>query len=131
MSLLMKDLDTRLYRIYLAHSTVTPLGGSSRINLTDAPIFQWQRVTESNAMGASPAFLPQDVDITHLLEPFTNPSCGLLMVWQYSGSNKKSSAEVDRLVHFLLHPSFKREELVGFSCAREETLLVKFLQDPK
>ncbi|THG97733.1 hypothetical protein EW026_g4333 [Hermanssonia centrifuga] len=58
--------------------------------------------------------------------PFLNASTFRLMHWTYTGSNLKSAAETERLVHqVLLAPDFDREDLRGFSMHREEERLDK------
>ncbi|KAI6099254.1 hypothetical protein EDD17DRAFT_1752921 [Pisolithus thermaeus] len=59
--------------------------------------------------------------------PFTNPTCGILMAWQYSGTNQKSTAELDWLAQFLAHPLCNPRELTSFHHSCEAKLLDKFL----
>lgn len=117
-----------LYRIYPTHPTFIPPNDSSLVNRTDAPTLDGERA-ESSDVHASTGFAPPDVDIDHIFDPFTNPTCGLMMTWRYTGTNDKSDAEVNRLSHFHQHPAFKLQDLLGFNCARESKLMDKYLQD--
>ncbi|THG95202.1 hypothetical protein EW026_g6403 [Hermanssonia centrifuga] len=56
--------------------------------------------------------------------PFLNSTVFRLMHWAYTGSNQKSTGEIERLVHdVLLSPDFDREHLEGFRMGREERRL--------
>ncbi|PSR74642.1 hypothetical protein PHLCEN_2v9671, partial [Hermanssonia centrifuga] len=56
--------------------------------------------------------------------PFLNATAFRLMHWAYTGSNQKSTAEIERLVHqVLLAPDFNQEDLRGFRMNREERRL--------
>ncbi|PSR72538.1 hypothetical protein PHLCEN_2v11591 [Hermanssonia centrifuga] len=58
--------------------------------------------------------------------PFLNASTFRLMHWTYTGSDLKSAAETEHLVHqVLLAPDFDRKDLRGFSMHREEERLDK------
>jgi hypothetical protein len=60
----------------------------------------------------------------NLFAPFSNPSVFRLMNWFYGGSNLKSFAEMDKLVHdVLLSPDFSVEHLRGFRSTREANRL--------
>ncbi|KAF8546201.1 hypothetical protein OG21DRAFT_1479705 [Imleria badia] len=50
------------------------------------------------------------------------------MAYQYSGTNAKSGAELDRLPRFLNHPKFHVPDTIHFSHTREEQRLDKFLE---
>ncbi|RPD82127.1 hypothetical protein L226DRAFT_541597 [Lentinus tigrinus ALCF2SS1-7] len=57
---------------------------------------------------------------TNIFAPFLNATVFRLMKWFYSGSAVKSAGELDRLVNdVLLADDFEREDLRGFSAARE------------
>ncbi|THH19983.1 hypothetical protein EUX98_g8669 [Antrodiella citrinella] len=61
--------------------------------------------------------------------PFANMSIWRLMNWMWSGSDKKSMAETDRLVHeVLMAPDFNVLDLKGFSAARETLKLDEHIQ---
>ncbi len=56
--------------------------------------------------------------------PFLNATVFRVMHWAYTGSNQKSTGEIERLVHqVLLAPDFKSEDLRGFRMNREERRL--------
>ncbi|KAG2117894.1 uncharacterized protein F5147DRAFT_565960, partial [Suillus discolor] len=84
-----------LYRIYPTHPTSIPPNDSSLISRTDAPTLEGEQVTESSNTHASTGFAPPDVDNDHIFDPFTNPMCGLMMTWRYTGTNEKSDAKVN------------------------------------
>ena len=77
--------------------------------IIDASIYEGQRVPEPSTTRASTTSVPPEFDVDHLVDAFTNPTCGLLLVWQYESANDQmSEAELERLVQFIQHPSFKR-----------------------
>ncbi|KAI6169895.1 hypothetical protein EDD17DRAFT_1463562 [Pisolithus thermaeus] len=76
-------------------------------------------------MGLGEGANPTSGDI---FAPFTNPTCGLLMAWQYSGTNQKSAAELNWLAQIQTDPLFNTKELAGFSHTHEMKLLNKFLR---
>jgi hypothetical protein len=69
------------------------------------------------------------VGIDELFDAFTNPTCGLLMAWQYAGTGLNSAAHFDRLGTFLDDPLFRQKDAVGVTHARESKLLDKYLDD--
>lgn len=62
--------------------------------------------------------------------PFINPSCGLLMASQYSGTSSSSANQLDRLPSFLNHPSFHAPDTCTFSHSREADRLDNYLDTP-
>ncbi|KIM68342.1 hypothetical protein SCLCIDRAFT_20244 [Scleroderma citrinum Foug A] len=46
-----------------------------------------------------------------IFTPFTNLSCGLLMAWQYSGTNQKSAVELDQLAKIQMDPLYDSKDL--------------------
>lgn len=118
-----------LYRVYPTRPTLIPPDDPCLVNLTDAPTLEGQRITESSAIRDSTGLASPDVDNEHLFDAFTNPSCGLLMAWQYSGSNTKSAAEFDRLATFMKDPLYCAEDVHGITHTREAKLLDDYLDD--
>ena len=70
----------------------------------------------------------EDAALGNIFAPFMNPTCGLLMAWQYTGTNQKSAAELDWLAKIQMDPLCDTEDLRGFAYTREMKLLDKFLQ---
>ncbi|KAF8123642.1 hypothetical protein EV363DRAFT_1176204 [Boletus edulis] len=64
----------------------------------------------------------------NLFSAFSSPTAGLLMCWQYSGSNMKSAGELNRLGFFILDPQFRPNAHAAFSHERERTLIERYLQ---
>ncbi|KAG6825293.1 hypothetical protein H0H92_004131, partial [Tricholoma furcatifolium] len=63
--------------------------------------------------------------------PFDNATTFLLKHWQSSGSNLKSDAEIDRLVHdYMQRPDWKTDDLKKFSAGRESRRLDEFINKP-
>jgi hypothetical protein len=118
-----------LYRVYPARPTFIPPNDTSLINLTDAPTLEGRPATGPGPLVATTGLAPPDVDDDHLFDAFTNPTCGLLMSWRYTGTNDKSDAEINRLAGIHQHPRFRSKDLSGFTCAREAKLLDKYLRD--
>ena len=67
----------------------------------------------------------ETVSVDHLIEdyyaPFLNPAAFLLMSWYYNGSSTKSYADVDKLIHNVIHhEDFKVSDFgMTFSTAHE------------
>ncbi|PSR71616.1 hypothetical protein PHLCEN_2v12469 [Hermanssonia centrifuga] len=79
-------------------------------SISSSPLQSFGRAVV-NGIGKIPAWF----------SPFTNASIFRIMHWAYTGSNQKSTAEIDRLVHqVLLAPDFNKEDLQGFRMGREE-----------
>jgi len=114
-----------LFRIYPTRPTLAPEGDLTLQSVTDAPTLEGERVMS----GIHPGLSSPEISTEELFDAFTNPSSGLLMAWQYSGTNTKSAAELDRLVDFLQDPLFDSTDLNGFNHSREIKLLDKYLKD--
>jgi hypothetical protein len=118
-----------LYQIYPTHPTFIPPNNSSLVSRTDAPTLEGEWVTESSNIHVLTGFTPPDVDTDNIFNPFTNPTCGLMMSWRYTGTNEKSDAEVNQLAHFHHHPNFMLEDVPVFNCACKSKLMDAYLQD--
>ncbi|KIK94751.1 hypothetical protein PAXRUDRAFT_33364 [Paxillus rubicundulus Ve08.2h10] len=64
-----------------------------------------------------------------LFAPFTNPSCGLLMAWNYSGTTQKFAAELNQLTELMCNPLFNNDDLSGFSHTHEVKDLDNYLDN--
>ncbi|EGN94895.1 hypothetical protein SERLA73DRAFT_155586 [Serpula lacrymans var. lacrymans S7.3] len=108
----------------------TPESGMSLDTICDTPnlkadMTEQAVLPQQRVFGLSPSEIPPE----HLFLPFTNPSCGILMAWQYTGTSTKSAAELTRLAAYLRDPLFDPSDLDGFNPTREHKLLYKYLQD--
>jgi hypothetical protein len=75
---------------------------------------------------------PPIVDITpdNLFSAFSSPTAGLLMCWQYSGSNLKSAAELNHLwTDFIQDPQFNPKDVKLFNHDHERKYIEKYLHD--
>jgi hypothetical protein len=120
--------DTGLYRVYATCPTFIPADGTTLNTVTDAPTLDCglPAQKQSKLLAGLP---PADVGVDELFHAFTNPTCGLMMAWQYSGTNAKSFAKFDRLGTFFEDPLFRSEDAIGITHARESKLLDKYLDD--
>ncbi|KIK32450.1 hypothetical protein CY34DRAFT_101489, partial [Suillus luteus UH-Slu-Lm8-n1] len=96
-----------LYRKYPMRPTLAPEANLTLEGVTDAPTLDGERINS----GVHPGLPSPEITSDQLFEAFTNPSAGILMAWQYTGTNEKSGAEWDRLVQFLKDPLFRLEDL--------------------
>ncbi|KAG1858669.1 hypothetical protein C8R48DRAFT_606204 [Suillus tomentosus] len=109
-----------LYRVYPTRPTLAPEANLTLQGVTDAPTLDGGRVN----LGVHPGLPSPEITSDQLFEAFTNPSAGILMAWQYTGTNEKSGAEWDRLD--LL---FRPEDLHSLNHARELKRLDKYLKN--
>lgn len=117
-----------LYRIYPTHPTLVPTDGTTLNTVTDAPTLDCGQ--PGSKCTKILAGLPStDVGMDELFDAFTNPTCGLLMAWQYSGTGLNSAAHFDRLGTFLDDPLFCQKDAVGITHTRESKLLDRYLDD--
>jgi hypothetical protein len=66
----------------------------------------------------------------NLFSPFSSPTAGLLMCWQYSGVNSKSNAEMKHLTwNFLDVDEYKREDVQIYDNVREKQFISAYLKD--
>jgi hypothetical protein len=109
--------DTGLYRVYATCPTFIPADGTTLNTVTDAPTLDCglPAQKQSKLLAGLP---PADVGVDELFHTFTNPTCGLMMAWQYSGTNAKSFAEFDRLGTFFEDPLFHSADAIGITHAR-------------
>ena len=119
-----------LYRTYLHQPTFVP--PDTLAGACDAPTLETGGALKGVAPpqsavgpGEKANLVTPDNDI---FAPFTNPTCGLLMGWHYSGTNLKSGAELNRLAKVQQDPLYNAKDLKGFTHAREMKLLDKYLQ---
>ncbi|KAH0836611.1 hypothetical protein J3R83DRAFT_8323 [Lanmaoa asiatica] len=125
-----RDLDTSfttvpdamgMYCVYLTQLSHAPIDTLN--NVTDALNL------EDGTQGVSNP-VAHNVPEPDYFAPFTNPSCGLLMAYQYSGTSCGSANQLDRLPSFLTHPLFHAPNTRTFSHACEADRLNKYLEMP-
>jgi hypothetical protein len=77
-----------------------------------------------------PGLPSQDIQPDDIFSAFSSPTAGLLLCWQYSGINSKSSAEMKRLARtFLNEDNYQREDARTYDDVREKRLLADYLKD--
>lgn len=97
-----------VYKIFPQRPSRDPEDGLSLQDLCDSPGLLIADSTPA-AMPSLPPFAP-----------FLNSTVARLMYWAHSGSNMKSLAELDRLVHdVVLKEDFEIAHLIDFSARRE------------
>lgn len=118
-----------VFREYTMFPTHDPEETTSLDDLSDLPINP-----NITPLRTSPLSLP--IPSSNLLAnaesesiaPFANWSIWALLNWMWTGSQRKSGIELDRLVHeVLLDPKFKPGDLQGFSTTRETQKFDKHL----
>lgn len=119
-----------LYCTYIHQPTFVP--PDTLAGACDAPTLLGTSDTSRGVVPPQSAMGPGEganaTDDNDIFAPFTNPTCGLLMAWQYSGTNLKSATELDRLAKVQQDPLYDAKDLKGFTHAREMKLLDKYLQ---
>ncbi|KIJ58068.1 hypothetical protein HYDPIDRAFT_103322 [Hydnomerulius pinastri MD-312] len=121
-----------LFRVYPTRPTLIPKGETSIDAVADAPTFETTPDSSHHRAAQNPHHggpSPADITPDNLYTAFSSPTAGLLMCWQYSGSNTKSAAELNRLWKFIKDPDFNSDVAESFSHERERKLIEKYLQD--
>ena len=111
-----------LYRTYFHRPTFVPL--ESLVTACDAPTLDTGDILSKGFVPPQSAMGPgegEDAAPSNIFAPFTNPTCGLLMAWQYTGTNQKSAAELDQLVKIQMDPLQCRGSPGIHSYSRDET----------
>ena len=130
-----------LFRVYPTRPSFIPKTERNILAYVDAPTLDnttdaldsdsQQSEGCSISPPASKSRLPI-VDITpdNIFSAFGSPTAGLLMCWQYSGSNLKSAAELNRLwTDFIQDPRFDPTHVNLFNHDREWKFIEKYLHD--
>ncbi|KIJ08024.1 hypothetical protein PAXINDRAFT_89471, partial [Paxillus involutus ATCC 200175] len=97
--------------------------------IADAPTFEQSRSPTPLHPAVHSLSPTGDITPKNLYSAFSSPTAGLLMCWQYSGSNSKSAAELNHLWSFIQDPEFDTTLHTSFSHDRERKLIEKYLQD--
>ncbi|KAF8551517.1 hypothetical protein OG21DRAFT_1417839, partial [Imleria badia] len=94
--------------VYPIRPTMFPRGDGTIHSAVDAPTLDSagansQPPVQDSHSHAQPTGSLSPSEITHdnLFSAFSSPMAGLLMCWQYSGSNTKSAGELNRLRSFI------------------------------
>ncbi|KAG2150698.1 uncharacterized protein EDB93DRAFT_1054541, partial [Suillus bovinus] len=102
--------DAGLYHIYITWPSNIPNSDTLEA-VTDAPtlarddqIPRSSRITEGLSSKGT----------EELYEAFSNPTSGLLMAYQYSGTSQQSVAELQRLTTFVGDPLFRHADALSF-----------------
>ncbi|KAF4578287.1 hypothetical protein EYR40_001551 [Pleurotus pulmonarius] len=108
-----------LYKIYPSRPSRDPDGEINLEDLFDSP-FHLRLAVNTGLPQPAPLVSPQTQDTMSPWFLFLSATVACLMCWFYGGSNQKSVAELDSLVHGVILPDdFSKEDLTGFSCRRE------------
>jgi hypothetical protein len=116
-----------LFRIYLTQPTFIPKGDSNIHTIVNAPTLeasQRSEALEQIAPESQPEITPET-----LYSAFSSPTAGLLMCWQYSGTNEKSGAELNRLWSFVTDPQFQPSLQSTFNHERKKKQIEKYLHN--
>ncbi|KAG1884739.1 hypothetical protein F4604DRAFT_1529141, partial [Suillus subluteus] len=104
-----------LFHIYAQQPTLIPVANEGIDTIADAPTFEMQRIPHLDRSHIVPGLPSQDIWPEDIFSPFSSPTAGLLMCWQYSGANSKSSAKMKHLMRvFLDDDEYNREDMRVF-----------------
>ena len=103
-----------VYRKYtLGPPTITPdksftlSSVSDSISIAHDPADSRSNASWWSSFGSSSLKAVETASVDHPIEdyyaPFLNPSAFLLMSWYYNGSSTKSYADVNKLIHNIIH----------------------------
>ncbi len=95
--------DVGLFQVYPTRPSFIPKGGGDIHAVVDAPSLEASQRSEAPEQIA----LESRITPETLYSAFSSPTAGLLMCWQYSGTNEKSGAELNRLRSYAIEPQFK------------------------
>lgn len=105
-----------------------PKGDAGLDAAVDAPTLDRDPSVGSSQIATG--LLSPEIGPDNLFSPFSSPTAGLLMCWQYSGVNSKSNAEMKRLTrNFLDDDEYKREDARIYDDVREKRLISVYLKD--
>jgi len=122
--------EAGLFRVYSNQPTTLPKNTTLE-GVTDAPTLALGAGhTAPNSLGHGlPGLSSSEIGNDELFEAFSNPTSGLLMAWQYSGTNQKSVAELQRLCNFIGDPLFNPTDASTFSHIRESKNIDAYLRN--
>ena len=93
--------DMGLSRVYPTQPTFIPAGDGDIHAVVDAPTLAVSEASQGPGRTAIHSIVEPQITHDNLYSAFSSPSAGLLMCWQYSGTNEKSGAELNRLWSFV------------------------------
>lgn len=120
--------EAGLFRIYPTRPTTLPENNTLE-GVTDAPTLAGASHRAPNSSRLIPGLSSPEISNDELFEAFSNPTSGLLMAWQYSGTNQKSVAELQHLCNFIGDPLFNSDDALTFSHTRESKNVDAYLQN--
>ena len=121
-----------LFRIYPTRPTLIPTGNGDIHSVVDAPTLDGSESQQSHQdhqprAAAVHGLMESKITSENLFAAFSRSTAGLLMCWQYTGSNAKSAGELNRLWSFIKDPRFDPLVVDSFSHEREKKLVEKYL----
>ena len=121
-----------LFCIYPTWPTLIPTGNGDIHSVVDAPTLDGSESQQSHRdhqprSAAVHGLMESEITSENLFAAFSSPTAGLLMCWQYTGSNAKSAGELNRLWSFIKDPRFDPLVVDSFSHEREKKLVEKYL----
>ncbi|KAF8436569.1 hypothetical protein L210DRAFT_2459165 [Boletus edulis BED1] len=81
--------DMGLFRVYPTQPSFIPKGDGDLRSVVDAPTLEASEASQGQD-AAIPSVAEPEITRENLYSAFSSPSAGLLMCWQYSGTNEKS-----------------------------------------
>ncbi|KAG2067651.1 hypothetical protein BDR04DRAFT_1026685, partial [Suillus decipiens] len=119
-----------LFCIYAQKPTLIPTTNEGLDVITDALTFEtWgnSQLSQSQIIAGLPS---QEMRLEDIFSPFSSPTAGLLMCWQYSSTNSKLSTKIKCLTReFLNQDQYTREEMWIFDDVQEKRLMKEYLKD--
>jgi hypothetical protein len=119
--------NTGLFRIYTSRPSLLS-NNDTLESVTDAPTLAGgDRTTQSSRI--TEGLSTKEIGNDDLYTAFSNPTAGLLMAYQYSGTGQQSVAELQRLTTFVGDSLFNNADALSFSHTREAKNIDAYLQD--
>ena len=125
--------DMGLFRVYPTQPTHICKGEDDIHSFVDAPTLDTSGGTQDtlrrddSLMVTIHGLADHQITRENLYSAFSSPTAGILMCWQYSGTNTKSAAELNRLWSFIKDPQFQPSLHHSFNHEREKKLVEKYL----
>lgn len=127
--------DMGLFWVYPTRPTMIPKDDQTIDNAVDAPTLdfagaerQLPRQDSHSLTQTAGGLSASEITCDNLFSVFSSPMAGLLMCWQYFGSNMKSVGELNRLGSFIRDPQFCPSAHAAFSHEQERVLIERYLQ---
>ncbi|KAG6369756.1 hypothetical protein JVT61DRAFT_13629 [Boletus reticuloceps] len=112
--------DMGLFWVYPRHPTMFLKGDQTIHSAVDAPTLdsaesQLPGQDSHSVTQTTGGLSPLEITCNNLFSAFSSPMAGLLMCWQYSGSNMKSVGELNHLRSFIQDPQIRPNAETVFS----------------